>query len=61
LLRTRIDDASGWHVDTWLGPAGPRDRGSAIDELNTRHQRLEADQVFSGSVYALADSYDMGG
>ena len=54
-LRTRVDAALE-HVDTLLARQGHVIEAVAIDELNTRHQRLEAYQVQAR--YAVADSYD---
>src|SRR6267154_2582476 len=54
-LRTRVDEALE-HVDTLLARQGHVIEAVAIDELNTRHQRLEAYQVQAR--YAVADSYD---
>jgi tetratricopeptide (TPR) repeat protein len=54
-LRTRVDEALE-HVDTLLARQGHVIEGVAIDELNTRRQRLEAYQVQAR--YAVADSYD---
>jgi hypothetical protein len=54
-LRTRVDEALE-HVDTLLARQGHVIEAVAIDELNTRHQRLEVYQVQAR--YAVADSYD---
>jgi len=54
-LRTRVDAALE-HVDTLLARQGHVIEAVAIDELNIRHQRLEAYQVQAR--YAVADSYD---
>jgi len=54
-LRTRVDEALE-HVDTLLARQGHVIEAVAIDELNTRRQRLEAYQVQAR--YAVADSYD---
>jgi hypothetical protein len=54
-LRTRVDEALE-HVDTLLARQGHVIEAVAIDELNTRHRRLEAYQVQAR--YAVADSYD---
>lgn len=54
-LRTRVDAALE-HVDALLARQGHVIEAVAIDELNTRHQRLEAYQVQAR--YAVADSYD---
>jgi hypothetical protein len=54
-LRTRVDEALE-HVDTLLARQGHVIEAVAIDELNIRHQRLEAYQVQAR--YAVADSYD---
>jgi hypothetical protein len=54
-LRTRVDEALE-HVETLLARQGHVIEAVAIDELNTRHQRLEAYQVQAR--YAVADSYD---
>jgi len=54
-LRTRVDEALE-HVDTLLARQGHVIEAVAIDELNIRHQRLEAYQIQAR--YAVADSYD---
>ena len=54
-LRTRVGEALQ-HVDTLLARQGHVIEAVAIDELNTRRQRLEAYQVQAR--YAVADSYD---
>src|SRR5215471_6297782 len=54
-LRTRVGEALD-RVDTLLGRQGHVIEAVAIDELNTRRQRLEAYQVQAR--YAVADSYD---
>jgi hypothetical protein len=54
-LRTRVGEALE-HVDTLLARQGHVIEAVAIDELNTRRQRLEAYQVQAR--YAVADSYD---
>jgi hypothetical protein len=54
-LRTRVGEALT-RVDTLLGRQGQLIEAVAIDELNTRRQRLEAYQVQAR--YAVADSYD---
>jgi hypothetical protein len=54
-LRTRVGEALK-HVDTLLARQGNVIEAVAIDELNTRRQRLEAYQVQAR--YAVADSYD---
>jgi hypothetical protein len=55
LLRTRVRQALE-NVDTLLARQGHVIEAVAIDELNTRRQRLEAYQVQAR--YAVADSYD---
>jgi hypothetical protein len=55
LLRTRVGEDLG-HVDTLLARQGHVIEAVALEELNTRHQRLEAYQVQAR--YAVADSYD---
>ena len=54
-LRTRVGQALE-NVDTLLARQGHVIEAVAIDELNTRRQRLEAYQVQAR--YAVADSYD---
>jgi hypothetical protein len=54
-LRTRVGQALE-HVDTLQARQGHVIEAVAIDELNTRRQRLEAYQVQAR--YAVADSYD---
>jgi tetratricopeptide (TPR) repeat protein len=54
-LRTHVDEALE-RVDTLLARQGHVIEAVAIDELNTRRQRLEAYQVQAR--YAVADSYD---
>jgi len=54
-LRTHVGQALQ-HVDTLLARQGQVIEAVAIDELNTRRQRLEAYQVQAR--YAVADSYD---
>jgi chromosome segregation ATPase len=54
-LRTRVGDALE-RVDTLLARQGHVIEAVALDELNTRRQRLEAYQVQAR--YAVADSYD---
>ena len=54
-LRTRVDDALE-RVDTLLARQGHVIEAVAIDELNTRRERLEAYQIQAR--YAVADSYD---
>jgi len=54
-LRTRVGEALA-RVDTLLARQGHIIEAVAIDELNTRRQRLEAYQVQAR--YAVADSYD---
>jgi len=54
-LRTRVGEALQ-HVDTLLARQGHVIEAVAIDELDTRRQRLEAYQVQAR--YAVADSYD---
>jgi hypothetical protein len=54
-LRTRVGEALE-RVDTLLARQGNVIEAVAIDELNTRRQRLEAYQVQAR--YAVADSYD---
>ena len=54
-LRARVGQAQE-HVDTLLARQGHVIEAVAIDELNTRRQRLEAYQVQAR--YAVADSYD---
>jgi len=54
-LRTHVGEALQ-HVDTLLARQGQVIEAVAIDELNTRRQRLEAYQVQAR--YAVADSYD---
>ena len=54
-LRTRVAAALE-HVDALLARQGHVIEAVAIDELNTRRQRLEAYQVQAR--YAVADSYD---
>jgi hypothetical protein len=54
-LRTRVGEALE-HVDALLARQGHLIETVAIDELNTRRQRLEAYQVQAR--YAVADSYD---
>jgi hypothetical protein len=55
LLRTRVGGALE-RIDTLLARQGHVIEAVAIDELNTRRQRLEAYQVQAR--YAVADSYD---
>jgi predicted nucleic acid-binding Zn-ribbon protein len=54
-LRTRVGEALE-RVNTLLGRQGHVIEAVAIDELNTRRERLEAYQVQAR--YAVADSYD---
>jgi DNA repair ATPase RecN len=54
-LRTQVGEALE-RVDTLLARQGHVIEAVAIDELNTRRQRLEAYQVQAR--YAVADSYD---
>jgi chromosome segregation ATPase len=54
-LRVHVGEALQ-HVDTLLARQGQVIEAVAIDELNTRRQRLEAYQVQAR--YAVADSYD---
>ena len=54
-LRTRVGEAQQ-RVDTLLARQGHVIEAVAIDELNTRRERLEAYQVQAR--YAVADSYD---
>jgi hypothetical protein len=54
-LRTRVSEALE-RVDTLLARQGHVIEAVAIDELNTRRERLEAYQVQAR--YAVADSYD---
>jgi hypothetical protein len=54
-LRTRVGEALE-HVNSLLARQGKVIEAVAIDELNTRRQRLEAYQVQAR--YAVADSYD---
>jgi hypothetical protein len=54
-MRTRVGEALQ-RVDTLLARQGHVIEAVAIDELNTRRQRLEAYQVQAR--YAVADSYD---
>jgi len=54
-LRTRVVEALA-RIETLLARQGNVIEAVAIDELNTRRQRLEAYQVQAR--YAVADSYD---